>query len=118
MSNTIKDIKIFIIEQMRNGQFASFSNKEGYEKYESDYIVIEKEKTEVTIQIKKSDLKLSLDDIDLSYLRFKILMLSVQRSANNFKERAKKEMIKRRWDKFLNDNKELKRDRKLNDILK
>jgi hypothetical protein len=117
MNKTIKDIKKFIIDQMKNGQFASVIKPE-YEKYESDYILIQKEKTIVSIWIKKSDLQLSLDDINLSYLRFKILMLRVQKSANNFKERAKQEMIKHRWDKFLNDNKDLKRDRKLNDILK
>ncbi len=113
----IKEIKKFIIDQMKNGQFASII-KIGYEKYESDYIIIEKEGVEVTICIKRSDLKLSLDDINLSYLRFKILMLKVQKSANHFKERSKKEMIKHRWNNFLDENKDLKRDKKLNDILK
>jgi hypothetical protein len=117
MDKTTKDIKKFIIDQMKNGQFASVVNNI-VERYESDYIIIHKGGTKVNILIKNSDLDLSLDDINLSYLRFKILMLRVQKSANNFKERTKQEMIKYKWNNFLNNNKDLKRDRKLNDILK
>ena len=89
-----------------------------YEKYESDYLIIIKEKENLFISIKKSDLQLTLKDLNLSKLRFMLLMIRVKKSANNFKERSKQEMISLKWNRFLDNNKDLKRDKKLNDILK
>jgi hypothetical protein len=122
MSKTIKEIKSFVINQMKIGQFASIV-REDYEKYESDYIIITKEiitkeKKDLFISIKKSDLQLTLKDLNLSKLRFMILMIRVKKSASNFKERSKQEMISLKWNRFLDNNKDLKRDKKLNDILK
>jgi hypothetical protein len=117
MSKTIKEIKSFVINQMKIGQFASIV-REDYEKYESDYLIITKEEKDLFIFIKKSDLQLTLKDLNLSKLRFMILMLRVKKSASNFKERSKQEMISLKWNRFLDNNKDLKRDKKLNDILK
>jgi hypothetical protein len=117
MSKTIKEIKSFVINQMKIGQFASIV-REDYSKYESDYLIITKEEKDLFISIKKSDLQLTLKDLNLSKLRFMILMLRVKKSANNFKERSKQEMISLKWNRFLDSNKDLKRDKKLNDILK
>jgi hypothetical protein len=120
--NEIKEIKSFVITQMKIGQFASIVRQDlvggAYEKYESDYLIITKEKKDLFISIKKADLKLTLKDLNLSKLRFMLLMLRVKKSVNNFKERSKHEMISYKWNRFLDDNKELKRDKKLNDILK
>ena len=117
MSKTIKEIKSFVINQMKSGQFASIV-REDYSKYESDYLIIIKEKKDLFISIKKSDLQLTLKDLNLSKLRFMLLMIRVKKSANNFKERSKQEMISLKWNRFLDSNKDLKRDKKLNDILK
>jgi len=117
MSKTIKEIKSFVINQMKIGQFASIV-REDYSKYESDYLIITKEEKDLFIFIKKSDLQLTLKDLNLSKLRFMILMLRVKKSASNFKERSKQEMISLKWNRFLDNNKDLKRDKKLNDILK
>lgn len=118
MNKSLKEINNFIIEQMKSADFASV-NYTDKEIFESDYLVISIEKDkDILFRIKKSnDLELKLADIKLSKLRFYILMFRVRKSAKLFKERAKEEMISFKWKQFLEKNKELNRDRKIDNIL-
>lgn len=119
MNKSLKEIKQFVINQMKSGGFTS--KELGNEKiiYESDYLIITiKEDGDILFKIKKSnDFELKPSDIGLSKLRIYFLMFGVKRSAKLFKERVKEEMISIKWKQFLERNKDLNRDRKIDNIL-
>jgi hypothetical protein len=115
----IKEIKKFVIDQMKKAPFANMKYGSSHQRYESDYIVIDIEDGVVLFTMKKSnsDFKFGLSDIKLSKIRFNFLMIRVKKSANEFKERVRKESLSLKWDKFLDINKSLNRDRKIKEVL-
>jgi hypothetical protein len=114
MNKSLKEIKKFVINQMKSGSFSP--GEWGRKKiYESEYLIITEEDGDILFKLNNFELKPS--DIGLSKLRIYFLMFGIKRSAKLFKERVKEEMISRKWKQFLERNKDLNRDRKIDKIL-
>lgn len=114
----IKEIKKFVIKQMKEAPFTLTSSYDD-KTYESDYLKILIDDGDIKLELNSlSNFIFTLSDISLSKFRFMILMLRVIRSANESKNRNRKESLSMKWNKFLDINKELKRDSRIDNVLK
>jgi hypothetical protein len=120
-----KEIKQFVIFQMKeadwNLEFLNNSNE-----YKSKHINIQHDTTisqKVTFSIKipsgysYENLKLSRKELGINYFYFRWLLGSVKKSCSLVDKRKREQEISRNWKKFLERNKDLKRDNRINQLL-
>ena len=120
----LKEIKSFIISEMKNedSNWRKLSN-EILTNYYSKWLDISVFKNgNVEINLNNSGLyyitRYNIKDIGLSKMRFNWLMkFYVEKFIKNKEEREKMEIMVSNWNSFLDKNKSLNRDKKLEEIL-
>ena len=129
-----KEIKQFVITQIKESEWeveklpASLKrelNVINY--YKSKHINIEHDTTisqKVTFSIKiptghsgLKEIKLNRKELGISYLRYRFLLRSVKKSCSLVDKRKREAEIAWHWKKFLEKNKDLDRDNKINKII-
>ena len=124
----LKEIKSFIISEIKNEEsnWRKYESRDGIE-YKSEWLNItiheKNESKDISIYLSGSDsyysTSYSLKDIGLSKIRFNYLINhNVDYFIRNREKRKKMENIVNGWNNFLNKNKSLNRDKKLDKILK
>ena len=120
----LKEIKSFIISEMKNedANWRKLSN-EILTNYYSKWLDISVSKNgNVEINLNNSGLyyitRYNIKDIGLSKIRFNWLMkFYVEKFIKNKEEREKMEIMVSNWNSFLDKNKSLNRNKKLEEIL-
>jgi hypothetical protein len=118
-----KEIKQFVISQMKEAdwdlEFLNNSNE-----YKSKHINIQHDTTisqKVTFSIKipsgYENLKLSRKELGINYFYFRWLLGSVKKSCSLVDKCKREQEISRNWKKFLERNKDLRRDNRINQVL-
>ena len=121
-----KEIKQFVITQMKESEWeVEKLNVINY--YKSKHINIEHDTTisqKVTFSIKiptghsgLKEIKLNRKELGISYLQYRFLLRSVKKSCNLVDKRKREAEIAWHWKKFLEKNKDLDRDNKINKII-
>jgi hypothetical protein len=124
----LKEIKSFVISEIKNEESNWIRHESRNEiEYKSKWLTIsipgnEKNK-DISIYLSGSDsyysTSYSLKDIGLSKIRFNYLINhNVDYFIRNREKRQKMENLVNGWNNFLNKNKSLNRDKKLDKILK
>jgi hypothetical protein len=121
-----KEIKQFVITQMKESEW-ELEKLNIINQYKSKHLNIEHDTTisqKVTFSIKiptgyssLKEIKLTRKELGISYLQYRFLLISVKKSCNLVDKRKRESEIDRHWKKFLENNKELKRDNKINQVL-
>jgi hypothetical protein len=122
----IKEIKQFVITQMKESEW-ELEKLNIINQYKSKHLNIEHDTTisqKVTFSIKiptgyssLKEIKLTRKELGISYLQYRFLLISVKKSCNLVDKRKREAEIAWHWKKFLENNKELKRDNKINQVL-
>jgi hypothetical protein len=121
-----KEIKQFVITQMKESEW-ELEKLNIINQYKSKHLNIEHDTTisqKVTFSIKiptgyssLKEIKLTRKELGISYLQYRFLLISVKKSCNLVDKRKREAEIAWHWKKFLENNKELKRDNKINQVL-
>jgi hypothetical protein len=126
----LKEIKSFIISEIKNEESNWVKHESRNEiEYKSKWLTItipdneKNESKDISIYLSGSDsyysTSYSLKDIGLSKIRFNYLINhNVDYFIRNREKRQKMENLVNGWNNFLNKNKSLNRDKKLDKILK
>lgn len=120
-----EEIKQFVITQMKEADWEveKFNN---FNEYKSKHIYIQHDTTisqKVTFSIKIPSgysfeiLKLSRKELGINYFRYRCLLKNVKRSCSLVDKRRREAEISYNWKKFLEKNKDLNRDNKINQII-
>lgn len=115
MDKTLKEIKSFIIDIMKSEDFTRYESY-GNITYTSKNLSIDIAKDTISFTLRRK-FTVTLDQIKLSLLRFNILMIRVKYSSKREKKRREEEALKHNWELFLDKNKDLKRDKRINQII-
>lgn len=120
-----KEIKQFVISQMKGADW-EVENLNNLNKYTSKHLIIN-HKTDIgqkvifAIRIPTGystyDLTISRKELGINYFQFRWLLRSVKKSCKLVDKRRRDAEISRNWKKFLDKNKDLKRDTKINQII-
>jgi len=120
----LKEIKSFIISEIKNEESNWHKHESRNEiEYKSKWLTINEKNKDISIYLSGSDsyysTSYSLKDIGLSKIRFNYLINhNVNYFIRNREKRQKMENLVNGWNNFLNKNKSLNRDKKLDKILK
>jgi hypothetical protein len=117
-----KEIKQFVITQMKE---ADWEIEKYLNKYTSKHLInFEsniRQKVDFVLKIptgyNNSDLKISRKELGINYFQFRWLLSSVKKSCKLVDKRRRDAEISRNWKKFLDKNRDLKRDHKINQII-
>ena len=127
----LKEIKSFVISEIKNEEsnWQKNSNRDEIE-YKSKWLNIKipcdnykkNRDKDITIYLRGTDSyyssSYSLKDIGLSKIRFNWIIKDVDFFIKNREKRQKMENIVNNWNNFLDKNKSLNRDKKLEKLLK
>lgn len=120
-----KEIKDFVISQMCEADW-EFEKYNDIKKYTSKHIDIRlksdiSQKLSFVLKIPSgysiTELTLSRKELGINYFQFRWLLRSVKKSCKLADKRRRDAEISRNWKKFLDKNKDLKRDNKINQVL-
>ena len=120
-----EEIKQFVINQMKEADW-DFEKFNDFNEYKSKHINIQHDTTisqNVTFSIKIPSgysfeiLKLSRKELGINYFRYRFLLKNVKRSCSLVDKRRREAEISYNWKKFLEKNKDLNRDNKINQVL-
>ena len=121
-----KEIKQFVITQMKESEW-EVEKLNVINHYKSKHINIEHDNTisqKMTFSIKiptgysgLKEIKLNRKELGISYLQYRFLLISVKKSCNLVDKRKREAEIAWHWKKFLEKNKDLNRDNKINKII-
>lgn len=120
-----KEIKQFVITQMKEADW-EVEKFNHFNEYKSKHINIQHDTTisqKVTFSIKipsgysYENLKLSRKELGINYFRYRFLLKNVKRSCKLVDKRRRDAEISYNWKRFLDKNKDLKRDNKINQII-
>ncbi len=118
-----KEIKQFVITQMKE---ADWEIEKYLNKYTSKHLTINlesniRQKVDFVLKIPTgysiNDLKLSRKELGINYFQFRWLLGYVKKSCKLVDKRRREAEISRNWKKFLEKNKDIKRDNKINQII-
>lgn len=120
-----KEIKQFVLSQMKESDW-DIETYNDADIYKSKYIDIRLETT-ITQKVKFilkipsgysiNELRLSRKELGINYFQFRWFLRNVKKSCKLVDKRRRDAEISRNWNKFLEKNKELKRDNKINQII-
>lgn len=120
-----KEIKQFVLSQMKESDW-DIETYNDADIYKSKYIDIRLETT-ITQKVKFilkipsgysiNELRLSRKELGINYFQFRWFLRNVKKSCKLVDKRRRDAEIARNWNKFLEKNKELKRDNKINQII-
>ena len=120
-----KEIRQFVITQLKEADW-EVEKFNDFNEYRSRHINIQHDTTisqKVTFSIKipsgysYENLKLSRKELGINYFRYRFLLKNVKRSCSLVDKRRREAEISRNWKKFLEKNKDLNRDNKINQII-
>lgn len=120
-----KEIKQFVITQMKEADW-EVEKFNDFNEYRSIHINIQHDTTisqKVNFSIKipsgyiYENLKLSRKELGINYFRYRFLLKNVKRSCSLVDKRRREAEISYNWKKFLEKNKDLNRDNKINQII-
>ena len=118
-----KEIKEFVVSQMKESDWESDHSRDLI-KYNSKHIVIKIPNTgKINFNIKvpggysNDDINIKRKELGLNLIHFWILMIYVKNSSKNVEKRKREKEITYLWNRFLERNKDLRRNNKLNKIL-
>ena len=118
-----KEIEQFVITQMKEADW-EVEKFNSFNEYKSKHINIQHDTTisqKVTFSIKipsgYSNLKLSRKELGINYFRYRFLLKNVKRSCSLVDKRRREAEISHNWKRFLEKNKDLNRDNKINQII-
>lgn len=120
-----KEIKQFVLSQMKDSDWdvEKFNDSNIYR---SKYIDIRlettiRQKVKFILKIPNgysiNELRLSRKELGINYFQFRWFLRNVKKSCKLVDKRRRDAEISRNWNKFLEKNKELKRDNKINQII-
>jgi hypothetical protein len=119
----LKEIKEFVVSQMKESDWESDHSRDLI-KYNSKHIVIRIPNTgkmnfniKVTGGYSNDDINIKRKELGLNLIHFWILMIYVKNSSKNVEKRKREKEITYQWNRFLERNKDLRRNNKLNKIL-
>lgn len=116
MDKTLKEIKSFIIDIMKSEDFTRHESYGNHITYTSKNLSIDITPDTISFTLRRK-FTVTLDQIKLSLLRFHILMIRVKYSSKREEKRREEEVLKHNWELFLDKNKDLKRDKRINQII-
>jgi len=110
-----KEIKQFIITQMKESDWKIESSN----KYSSKHLIIDDEEflLKIPTGYSNSNLKILRKELGINYFHFLYLLRYVKKSCKLADKRKRDEEISYNWKKFLEKNKDLNRDNKINQII-
>lgn len=120
-----KEIKQFVITQMKEADWELDKNS-NIKKYKSKHIYINhitdiSQKVTFIINIptgySNNEFSISRKELNLNYFHFIWLLIRVKKSCRLVDERKRHNEISWNWNKFLEKNKDLNRDNKINQII-
>lgn len=120
-----KEIKQFVISQMKEADW-EVEKYNDLNKYTSKHLTINLESNirqkvdfvlKIPIGYSNSDLKLSRKELGINYFQFRWLLRYVKKSCKLVDRRRREAEISRNWKRFLEKNKDIKRDNKINQII-
>jgi hypothetical protein len=119
----LKEIKEFVVSQMKESDWESDHSRDLI-KYNSKHIVIKipnAGKMNFNIKVpggySNDDINIKRKELGLNLIHFWILMIYVKNSSKNVEKRKREKEITYQWNRFLERNKDLRRNNKLNKIL-
>ncbi len=119
----LKEIREFVVSQIKVSDWTS-EHSTDVTKYNSKYITIKiyntSGKSEFNIKARSSysnDFNITRKELGLNFIHFWILIGHIKRSCKNAEKRKREKEISYEWNRFLENNKDLRRDNKLNKIL-
>jgi hypothetical protein len=128
-----KEIKQFVISQMKEANWHVEKNN-STNNYHSRHLNIEhykdiqhllrglSQKTTFSIKVPSSygsttDLEISRKELGINFFYFHFLLRKVKKSCKLEDKRRREAELSRSWKKFLDKNKDLKRDNRINQII-
>jgi len=121
--NNLEDLKKFVISEMKskNSEWNYFGTYDNHFRYESKYIsVFKKNKNSIDdsfIRFNTNNEKIYIKTFGLSEIRFDLLITFFIKRFCKHSDKIKHEKhVKYIWDDFLTKNKDLNRDRKLEEL--
>jgi hypothetical protein len=120
-----EEIKQFVISQMKEADW-NVEELNHFNEYKSKHINIQHDTTisqKVTFSIKipsgysYENLKLSREELGINYFQYRFLLKNVKRSCSLVDKRRREAEISYNWNRFLEKNKDLNRDNKINQII-
>ena len=126
LDKSLGDLKRFIISEIKNknsGWNEYGTEYSSFQHFESNYISLYKKRSDRTsegsfIKLNTDSDKISIKSFGLSEWRLSILIyFYIRRYCKYYNKIKRQNEIKYKWDNFLKMNKELNRNRKIDDIL-
>lgn len=116
----IKEIRDFVIDQMRNGEWSSdqWSNK--WVECKSRFLDIKITRNSVHFFIKSTSynrIELTRDELGISKIYFWWLLRGVRKSCLLSDKRKRDKQLENQWKSFLDKNKDIRRDSTIDKIL-
>ncbi len=119
----LKEIKEFVVSQMKLADWITDHSRDLL-KYSSKHIEIKipiTGKKTFTINVPSgythNDLVITRKELGINLIQFWYLMGYVKKSSKNVEKRKREKHLSYQWNIFLEKNKDLKRDNKINKIL-
>jgi hypothetical protein len=120
-----EEIKQFVISQMKEADW-NVEELNHFNEYKSKHINIQHDTTisqKVNFSIKipsgysYENLKLNREELGINYFQYRFLLKNVKRSCSLVDKRRREAEISYNWNRFLEKNKDLNRDNKINQVL-
>ncbi len=120
-----EEIRQFVITQLKEADWEVEKFNDSNE-YKSKHINIQHDTTisqKVNFSIKipsgysYENLKLSREELGINYFQYRFLLKNVKRSCSLVDKRRREAEISYYWNRFLEKNKDLNRDNKINQII-
>ena len=119
MDNVIKDLRRFIIKEIVSSE-SQWSTEGRKEYYATKYVSIKRGFEDDSWHFKLNggpDKFHSFKSIGLNKYIIYILFIFIKRNINKSTEMRKNDGLKNEWNNFLNNNKDINRDNKINKII-
>ena len=117
-----KEIKQFVISQMKEADWSG-EKVDGFNEYKSKHInILHSQRVTFIIKIPNSvyisdNLRLNRGELGINYFYYRYLLRIVKKSCSLVDKRKREQEISENWNKFLEKNKDLKRDNRINQVL-
>ena len=117
-----KEIKEFIISQMKEADWSYSKYSDNWDKYSTKYIKIDWNYSGVIFSLDMGNrdwdsYQITRKELELNFFYFLWLMRLVRKSSRLHKNRVRDEEISKNWNKFIEKNKEVIRDHKIKKII-
>ena len=117
-----KEIKEFIISQMKEADWSHNKYSDNWDKYSSKYIKIDWNYSGAIFSLNMDNrdwdtYQITRKELGLNFFYFLWLIRFVRKSSKLYEKRFRNEEISKNWNKFIEKNKEIIRDHKIKKII-